>query len=161
MATNINNYTIGKGIVSIKNPFDTGAYVEVGNVSKFAFKPELEVKEHYDFQAPVKTLDKKVPILAKGSLTLTMDEITSDNLALVVFGTNGGGTVSLLTATVAEVAVKIVGTGAIGNKYSWEFLRVFMQPQNEIQLISDDWMELELTGEVLRTGGVFGTAVPL
>jgi len=161
MTTNVNNYTIGKGIVWIKNPFDSGSYAEVGNVSKFTFQPQLTTLDHFDSQSGIKTKDLTVLTEKKGTLTLTMDEWTADNLALAVYGENVAGTISILSAADISVAVKIVGTNDVGPKYTYEFLRVKMLPNKELGLIADSWGELEINGDVLAVAGEFGTITPV
>lgn len=155
MVASVNNYTIGKGIVSI----DTGAgYVDIGNVSAFSFEPALEKLEHFSSREGVKTKDKTVVLSKSGTLKMTLDEWSDDNIALAVLGTvDSTGAISIFTENSVNCKVKIVGTSEVGVAKTWEFLSVDLIPSGAISLIGDDWMTIELEGEVSAVGGSFGT----
>ena len=87
MTASINNYTVGKGIVSFRKD-GAGAYADMGNCTEFEFTPELEKLDHFSSREGVRTKDKSIVIQKSGTVRLVLDEWTRDNIALAVLGTN-------------------------------------------------------------------------
>ena len=52
--------------------------------------------------------------------------------------------------------VKFTGTNEVGQKFEWHFLRVEFVPSSAISPISDEWGQLEVTGNVVAVAGKFG-----
>jgi hypothetical protein len=85
--TSIDNYTVGKGLVSFKK---TGgaAFVDMGNCTEFEFTPEIEKLDHFSSRTGVRFKDKSVVIQKSGTLRLVLDEWTVDNLKMAVLGSS-------------------------------------------------------------------------
>lgn len=137
------------------------AFTELGNVPKFTITPDIETKEHESSMGGIRATDRTVSIKIGATLSLTMDEITAENLSYAVGGevsqnTAGEDQVDILSLGTISAKVKLVGTNDIGKKMTWLFERVDFTPTDPIELIGDDWMELTLTGKVLRVAGLFG-----
>lgn len=84
----VNNYYIGKGVVSWSSTGGTG-FRDIGNVSMFEFHPVVKRLDHYSSRLGVKTKDKTVVEEKSATVALTLDEWTYDNLKLVVMGVDG------------------------------------------------------------------------
>lgn len=75
----VTNYYDGKGVVSFNG-------VDLGNCQKFDFTPEVKVIKHYSQRFGIKTLDFSFTQERGGKLTVVIDEITTANLMLAMFG---------------------------------------------------------------------------
>jgi hypothetical protein len=158
MAASTDNYYIGKGVVSIKH-VGTSVWVDLGNVPEIEFTPELETLEHFSSRAGTRTKDKTVVIEKKGTLRIVLEEWTIENLLLAVIGTeNSDGTIQIFDTNAVECQVRFVGANEVGNTFTWLFNKVEFIPSAGIGLISDEWGQIELTGNVSADGsGEFGT----
>ena len=88
---NTNDYNLGRGIVYFSlldtNGLPTGGYRDLGNAPEFNVSFETETLEHQSSRLGLKVTDKEVVISQKCKLSLTLDEINFDNLAIVMSGT--------------------------------------------------------------------------
>jgi hypothetical protein len=97
---NTNDYNLGRGKVyfaELDSNNQPQGFRDLGNATEFNLNVESEKLEHFSSQAGLKTVDKEVVISQKVGLTLTLDEINFQNLALFLSGTsasrfNVGGT---------------------------------------------------------------------
>lgn len=161
---NVDNYYVGKGIVSVKfldTPVDPG-YVDIGNVSELEFTPNLDKLEHFSSREGVKEKDRSIVISKAAELRMVMDELTARNLSMLLMGTavvaGGVATIDIFNENVRVAAVKYTGNNDIGPKWNFDFPRVEFAPGSSVNLISEEWGTLEAKGEVVRVGGSFGTA---
>jgi hypothetical protein len=74
---NINNYYVGKGVVTWNGS-------DVGNVSKFEFTPEAKILDHYTSRLGTKFLDLAIVQVKSAKVSMVMDEWSLANLALVL-----------------------------------------------------------------------------
>lgn len=158
---NILNYTVGKGIVEVKVTGEE--WRRLGNCPEFEFTPEVEKLEHFSSMEGVRSKDRTIIIEKKGTLRIVMEEITMKNLQLALLGgTIGDDSGGDLTMEIFDVAsinaqVRFIGTNEVGPKYTWHFLSVDFIPSGAVNPISDEWMQLEISGDVATSGGSFGT----
>lgn len=82
---NVDNYYVGKGIVSWQGTGDN-AYRDLGNVSKFELTPDVKTLDHFSSRLGTRTKDKTVVLEKSMKVGLTMDEWTLDNLKLILMG---------------------------------------------------------------------------
>jgi len=162
---NVLNYFIGKGVVSFKKDGEM-TFRDVGNVPEFEFTPELETLEHFSSRAGVKTKDRTVVISKSGTLRMVMEEFTAANLALALLGDvdtdSGGNTViEIFASNAVSGQVKLTGTNEVGSRFEWLFNKVDFIPSSAISPISDEWGQLEVSGEVSAVNGKFGTVTKL
>ena len=138
------------------------AFRDLGNVPEFEFTPEVERLDHFSSRTGIKTKDRSVVIESSGTLRIVMEELTAENLALAVLGTVSQNTagqdeIDILSQDVIAAKVKFVGSNDVGRKATWLFERVEFAPSAAINPISDEWLNFEVTGEVLAVAGKFGT----
>ena len=164
LSPNTDNYIIGKGIVYIKGEADPD-YVDVGNVPEFEVTPNIESLDHFSSRAGTRSKDKSVIQTKSMTLRLVLEEFTPRNLGLALLGVPNTADVNGITIPVFQenaitVAVKLVGTNDIGPKWTYEFPEVDFKPSAAIALISEEWGQLEVEGEILYQSGSdsFGTA---
>lgn len=146
------NYFIGKGTV-------TFATRDLGNCPSFKLTPTLTKLDHFSSRSGTKKKDKSVVTEAAVTLSMQLDEITDENLALAFMGgTPSGGVFSLLAVSQIEGVVAFTGTNDIGQHVAWTGSVSFI-PKEGFDLISDGWAVITLEGEVLADAstGTFGT----
>lgn len=101
------NYMYSKGSIFFRPEGENG-YLHLGNCPAFSLNVELEKAEHFSSMSGIKEKDfsKVIQKSAKGSIT--MEELSAENLNLVMMG--GGvikSEVSAQSAVSATIAVKI------------------------------------------------------
>jgi hypothetical protein len=167
MAASTANYTVSKGIVSWK-PEGAPNYRDLGNAPALSITPEIEFLEHFSSRAGIKSKDLEVPVQVAGKVSLTLDEFTIDNIALAILGqvsdqTSGdpgfiaslgpGETqrrrVQIMSESTIIGALRYVGTNTVGKRVQVDLPRVAFKGGSALQLISDEWNQFELTGEIL------------
>ena len=175
MATSpdVQNYHIGKGIVSFKETAPTVAvgFVDLGNAPSFVWEPTIEKLEHFSSREGVKTKDFTAVTQTGATITFTLDEITPETVRLFVLGEVGtpgvGGEININAFQSTEITgeIKMVGTNDIGQTVS--FLgTISIIPSGAFSMITaeDDFTTLELTAEVQRSEdgdyGVFTFPAP-
>lgn len=156
------NYTIGKGEVWFKQDGET-EYRHMGNVAEVEFTPEVERLDHFSSMAGIKTKDRSDVLERSATLRLLMDEWTPENLAIAFLGTvsnlvspAGGKKITIFSENAIKGAVRFVGTNSVGPKYQYDWHSVQFAPSGGVNLISDEYGQLEVEGECLVVAGEFG-----
>ena len=86
------DYNLGRGIVYFATLGSDGkpdAYRDMGNAPEFNVSIEVETLEHQSSRQGLKVTDKEVIISQKVNLSLVLDEINHENLALLLSGEKG------------------------------------------------------------------------
>jgi hypothetical protein len=79
------NYFIGKGICTIQTT-DPTVFNDMGNCPEVEFTPSTDTLDHFSSREGVKTKDKTVVLSKGGELRILMEELTDNNLALLLCG---------------------------------------------------------------------------
>lgn len=161
MTDSINNYTIGKGIVSFQK---TGAsvYRDLGNSPRFEIQPNVETLAHFSSRTGVKTKDAEFITSKSATLTIDLEEIDPDNVALSLLGqksinASGFTMIDILKESKISGKIKLVMSNDIGRNYEIILPNVDFKPGEAIGFISEELMKLTITGEVTQVAGSFGT----
>jgi hypothetical protein len=159
---NVQNYHIGKGIVSFKQDGATD-FIDLGNAPSFVWAPTVEKLEHFSSREGVKTKDFTAITQVGATITLTLDEINGQNLSIFTLGevgtdTDGNTTVSAFKNIEIVGEVKVVGTNDIGQHV--DFIgTISVVPSGEFSFITDqdEFSVLEIEAEVQKgDDGSFG-----
>jgi hypothetical protein len=149
------NLQVGKGIVSFK-PVGQPQFIDLGNVPELEYEPTIERLDHFTSRAGIRTKDKSVVIERGGTLRVLMEEITAFNLSMLLMGTvgnagpNGEPSVDIFTADTLRGELKYVATNDVGPRWNLHFYNVEFAPSGSFNPISDEWNNIEVTGEVLQ-----------
>lgn len=158
----VQNYRIGKGIVSFKET-GTSTFVDLGNSPSFVYTPAVTKKEHFSSREGIKTKDFTAVTEIGATVKVTLDEITAENLAMFALGdlsmSGTTGTITGLTKAEFTGTLKVVGTNDIGQQVDWTGDIAFV-PSGDFSFITDadDFNSIVLDAEVQKsTDGSFGT----
>lgn len=159
---NVLNYTIGKGAVYIKTSSDSERR-HIGNCPEFEFTPEIEKLEHFSSQSGVRERDRTVVLEKKGTLRVVFEEMTAENLRLALLGALSSGSggdqeIDIFSESAITAEVWFDGANDVGPTWNYYFPRVDFIPNSAIPLISEEWMQVEINGDVQKVNGTFGTA---
>lgn len=148
------NLQVGKGEVSFK-PQDAADFIDLGNVPELEYEPTIEKLDHFSSRSGIKTKDKSVVIERGGTLRVLMEEITANNLAMLLMGTVGNDgpagepSVDIFTRDTVRGELKFHATNDVGPRWDLHFYNVEFAPSGSFNPISDEWNNIEVTGEVL------------
>jgi hypothetical protein len=153
IAPDADNYQVGKGIVSFK-PDGAADYIDLGNVAELEYTPNIEKLDHYSSRAGTRTKDKSIVQTRSGTLRILMEELTAQNLSMLLMGTVddaavGGPTIDIMATDSIRGEVKFVATNDVGPRWDLQFYNVEFSPSGSFNPISDEWNQIEVTGEVL------------
>jgi len=158
----IQNYHIGKGIVSFK---EDGAadFLDLGNAPSFVWTPTIEKKEHFSSREGVKVKDFTAITQTGATIKMTLDEVNGENLAIFTLGelgtdTDGNVTVAAFKKTEIAGIFRVVGTNDIGQHVDYEG-RASVNPTGDFSFITDadDFTTLEIECECQKSdAGDFG-----
>lgn len=157
----VNNYSVLKGKVFFTP--DGGGERDLGNAPEIEFTPTVDTLEHFSSREGVRTKDREVTLEKSAELRIVLDEITAENLALMLLSssvyTASGAQKEFTIMPDSEIkgVVRVEGTNDIGTKIDALFPSVTFRPTAGLGLISDEWGQIEITGEVLAVDGNFGT----
>jgi hypothetical protein len=168
ISPNVDEFVVAKGIITIQ-PGMTGPWLDLGNVPEFEFSPTIEELEHFTSRTGVKLRDKTIALEKGGDLRMVMEEWTAFNMALALLSEvdesspPGESMIDILKLAQFSAAVRFQGMNDVGPRWNFQFNRVDFIPSSSMNLISDEWAGLEVTGHLAATdigGGVmsFGTA---
>jgi hypothetical protein len=166
LSPNVENLQVGKGIVSFWKEGDS-EYRDLGNVKSMVLTPQVTTLEHFTSRTGIKTRDVLMTLEQKAEVKVIMEEITAQNLQLMVYGgvdlaAVGGPTVEIFGSTQIKGKLKFVGTNDVGPKITMILDNVSWTPSGDLQMISDEWNNMEVLGAILpaESGprvGKFGT----
>lgn len=104
------NYSILKGKLYFKKVGET-QWTDLGNAPEFTYEPTVETLEHFSSRSGVRSLDKVAVTQVGANLSLTLDELTADNLKLALLGSSAAMTQT--SATSQSLAVENVQVGMV------------------------------------------------
>lgn len=153
ISPNTGNYRIGKGSWWFKREGEVD-YRHVGNATSGEFTPNVTTLPHFSQMEGVKSKDDEVVLERGGSLKILLDEWTPANIAIALLGTLdeaavGGPTVEIMDTDVVKGALKFISNNDIGPRWNFFYHNVSFVPKNALNVISDDWGQIEIDGELL------------
>lgn len=157
------NYFIGKGILIFKPEGET-AFYDLGNVPEFEFTPTIEELPHYSSREGTRFKDKTVVIEKGGEIRVVMDELNARNLSLLLMGTIDDSdpletVVNLFDTNAISGELRFYATNEVGPQWNYFFNKVDFLPSGTLAPISEEYGQLEVTGQLASTTLGFGTAV--
>lgn len=142
-----------------------GSERDLGNAPEVELTPEVEKLDHFSSRAGVRSKDRSIVLEKTLTLRIVLDEVTPENLRMALIGgpsepnTEGHAAFGIFAQSEVTGAFRFEGTNDVGNKIHVSLPKVSFGPSGSLNLISDEWAQIELEGEVLfdETAGDFGT----
>lgn len=153
LAPNTGNYRIGKGKFEFKRE-GAAEFKHMGNSPEAEFTPTIEKLDHFSSMEGTREKDLSVVVERGGTLTLTLDEWTPDNMALALLGTidevaAGGPTVEIFDSDSIAGELKFTSANDVGPRWDFHWFNVSFIPSEAVNPISDEWGQIQLEAEVL------------
>lgn len=167
---NVSNYRIGKGILEMKylewvlpdgstEAGDTD-FVDLGNATTISFTPNPEYLDHFSARGGVRQKDLTVVKTMQGEVKFTLEEWNPRNVEMAVLGALGGsGTTAIIDVMMKPMRpceLKFTGMNDVGPRWNFHFFRCVLKPTSSLEMISDEWGNIEITAEALVENGRFG-----
>lgn len=154
---NVNNYLIGKGNVYFTP--EGGVRRHMGNCPEFEIEMEIEELEHFSSMAGTRTKDLTVVLERSATITLTLEEWSKENIALMVLGaldtdSEGNNVIHAMQTGATKGLLEFEGTNDVGPKFNYYFPSVSFRPNGALNPISEEWGTMELIGDINVSGGV-------
>ena len=129
------------------------SWVDLGNAPSAEYVQETTQLDHYSSRAGIKTRDLQVVTERKATLNLTLDEITFENLQIATMGgtmtgATGSRSFDVFASDQSMGSVKFVASNDVGTQQDWFWGYVRFLPGQTLRLISDEFNQIEITGEV-------------
>lgn len=151
---------IGAGIIRWKGE-DESEFRDLGEFSAFSVSSELTKLEYKSNKLGTKSVVKSIVSEKKATMEITLNSVTSLNLALALGGTpetvgSGHTRFGYLKNNAARGVIQLEGTNDEGDQIDYTGI-VDMAPTGTYSPISDEWNELPMSGEILADeDGNFG-----
>jgi hypothetical protein len=157
---NIENYIIGKGVVTWQLQ-GTTPVIDLGNCQRFEMTPKVDKLPHWNQRLGTRFKDLIVPVTKEMELVMSLDEWSYENLILALYGTLSGTTNNILDQPQLIGQIVFTGSTNVGPRKLVTLPTVALFSNGKLDLISNEWAELEVSGEVMGNpgSGVFGTMV--
>lgn len=131
----------------------------IGNVPTGTFELAIDKLDHFSSMSGIKKKDFSATLSVTGTLTLSLEEMNVENLALAMLGdtpaadnsTEGDGNIGFIIGEVESVTgrIEVIGSNDVGPRYTYDFPSVTFTPSKAVDFIGEDFTALELTGDVL------------
>lgn len=163
---NVDNYFIGKGYVKFE-PDGTTGFVHLGNAPEVEWTPNIDILDHFSSMVGVRSKDRKVVREKSATLRVVLEELTPDNLGLALMGAVTDAvapatspTIDIFSLSEIKGRLRFVGQNDVGPRVQYDFPNVSITPSGSINLISEEYGQLEITADVLvdPLTGKFGMA---
>lgn len=168
LSPNVNNLQVGKGYIEFMKDGQSD-WRHLGNCSEMVITPEVETLEHFSSMEGTKKKDLVIVLEQKATAKITMEEMTPDNLSLMVYGdvdedAVGGPEVEIFANSGVTGRLRFTGTNDVGPKITADLYHVSFTPTGDLGMISDEFNSMEITADVLVApsdsdfAGKFGVA---
>ena len=163
-APDVGNLAVGKGFILFK-PDDQAEYFHVGNVPTFTFTPKITLLEHFSSMAGSRLKDLVIVTEKSGDVKMDLEELTAQNLALLVLGdvtedteTPSHPQVTIFSRDALVGRLKFYATNEVGPRWYVDLLSVNLTPSGDFSPITENtFAKMTVTGTAQSVDGVFGT----
>lgn len=161
---NVDNYARTGGVLYFKREGDT-EWRDLGNAPQFSLSQDIDKLEHKSARTGKRVTDRTDINELTASLAITLEELTPRNLGIRLMGdptVDGAGVATIEVGKLNEVkgAIRWVGDNT-GPSWTLEFPYCSFFPDDAIDFVSDEYMQMQLSCDVLwdDANARFGTAV--
>lgn len=156
---------VGKGIAVFKKSGES-VFRDLGNCPEIEITPSADNLDHFSSRTGTKTKDKTIVISSSAELRIVMEEMAAFNLSLLLTGSIDetdpeAPVVNIGGQNAVRGEFRFYGMNDVGPRWSVVIPTVDFLPSGSLNLISDEWGNMEVTGQMAaNASGVFGTMTP-
>jgi len=155
------NLMVGKGRTFFKPTGGSKFYL--GNVPELEITPKATTLDHFDSQEGTRFKDKVIVTEKSGEVRVVMEEVTRDNLNLLLMGTvdntdPDAPVISIFAQGSIIGEFWFYASNAQGPRWYVYLQQIEFKPSGGFSPISTEFAKMEVTGEMEAVDGVFGTA---
>jgi hypothetical protein len=156
---------VGKGIAVFKKEGET-TFRDLGNCPEIELTPSADNLDHFNARTGTKTKNKTIVISSSCELRVVMEEMAAFNLSLLLTGSIDESdpevpVVNIGGQNAVRGEFRFYGMNDVGPKWNVTIPTVDFLPSGKLNLISDEWGNFEVTGQMAANdSGVFGTMTP-
>lgn len=160
------NLMLGRGVLLFK-PVGQANFYDVGNVPALTVTPKVDTLEHYDAQSSSFARDALFTTKKSIEIKMDLEEITAQNLALLMMGTVDTTNVGTPAMPLINIMLNdnIIGhvmffaTNTRGPRWYLDFPSVTFTPTGDFSPITESKLAvMSVTGSVNFQNGLWGTA---
>lgn len=158
---NIGNLSILKGI--IKFTPTGGVQRDLGEAPEVELTPAIEKLDYNSNRSGVRTKVKSVVLEKSMTLRVVLSEINAENLQMMLIGgeiitnTDGSKSFDIFENSDITGVIEFTGTNDVGSQVDMILPNVSFGPSGSLNVISDEWGQLEFEGEVLASTNTDGS----
>ena len=155
---------VGKGIAVFKKLGET-VFRDLGNCPEIEITPSADNLDHFSARTGTKLKDKTIVISSSAELRVVMEEMAAFNLSLLFTGAVDESDpefpiVNIGGQNAVRGEFRFYGMNDVGPKWNVIVPVVDFLPSGSLNLISDEWGNMEVTGQLAASNGIFGTMQP-
>jgi hypothetical protein len=152
---------VGKGIAVFK-PVGSSVFYDMGNAPEIELTPASDKLDHFSSREGTKTKDLSFTISKTAELRIVLEEFSHKNLAMLTMATIDetdpeNPIIEIGAQDKVSGEFRFYGMNDRGPKYLVIFPSVDFLPSGSLNLISDEFGQMEVTGSVNVSSGRFGT----
>jgi hypothetical protein len=168
---NIGNYYVGRGFLSMKLEGES-TFQDMGNCTKFTFQASPTRLDHYSSRVGVRKKDLTVITQLDAKLSMSLEEATVRNMALLTLGLpleSAAASLDIMSNPLFFAALQFTATNSVGPQWNAVFPLVLITPTTPFQMIAEGsgtWGVIEVEGDVQfdsvsnQFGWLFSTSFP-
>lgn len=158
----VRNLCVGAGNLYVMLEGDSWRHI--GNVPNFEFKMATRTLDHHTPVDGIKVRDYSWTVELEAEVEIVMEEITAQNLALLMLGaTSGSGgtgtTVNISARAAPQLALRYVANNDFGPRWQIDLFAVILNGDNAYDPITSrksDFSKISVKGSALAVNGEFG-----
>jgi hypothetical protein len=155
---------VGKGIAVFKKSGES-VFRDLGNCPEIEITPSADNLDHFSSRTGTKLKDKTIVVSSSCELRVVMEEMAAFNLSLLLTGAvdetdPSAPVVNIGGQNAVRGEFRFYGMNDVGPKWNVVIPVVDFLPSGSLNLISDEWGNMEVTGQMAASNGIFGTMTP-
>jgi hypothetical protein len=164
VTSNTDLLQVGKGIAVFKKSGES-TFRDLGNCPEIEITPSADNLDHFSARTGTKLKDKTIVVSSSAELRIVMEEMAAFNLSLLLTGAIDESdpevpVVNIGGQNAVRGEFRFYGMNDVGPKWNVIVPIVDFLPSGSLNLISDEWGNMEVTGQMAASNGIFGTMRP-
>lgn len=155
----VRNLVVGSGSL-YHLPEGGSSWLHLGNVPQFEFKMKTRTLDHHAPVNGIKVRDYSWTVELEAEVEIIMEEMTAQNLQLLMLGDKTGTTVNISAKPAPTIQLLYIAANEVGPRWQIQLYAVIFNGDNSYDPITsrkNDFSKISVKGSALAVGGNFGT----